>query len=514
MEDAAPPPLPTVLDSLDRYGARSLFEFEGETHTYRDARDAIFRIAEALRAAGLAPGQGFALLADNRPELFYVRTAATLVGIRFVALHPLGSPRDHAYVVGDAGLDAVVFDPSFEPAATSLAQEAQLSVLASLGPSDHGFDLLAESNMSPGRPAVADAAPVRIAYTGGTTGKPKGIVMIPSALSFAWATMAEHWQWPLDLRLLLSTPLSHAAGSLILPTIAKGGTIILLRKFSVSAWLAAVETHGATAALVVPTQLYKILDAPNLAATDLASLETVIYGAAPCSPTRLADAISTLGPIFFQFYGQTEAPMTMCMMRKEEHDPTIAGRLGSCGRPLPGVDLRLLDDEGQEVPRGQAGEICVRGPLVALREYKGRPEETAATLRNGWLHTGDVARIDEDGFVHIVDRKKDMIISGGFNLYPKEIEDCLGAHPGVSDVAVIGVPHETWGESVHAVVVRNVEHEVTAGDLIDHVRASLGSMYAPKSVSWASEIPLSPLGKHDKKALRAPFWVDRTRGVS
>jgi fatty-acyl-CoA synthase len=255
------------------------------------------------------------------------------------------------------------------------------------------------------------------------------------------------------------------------------------------------------------------MDHPDFATRDLSSLETVYYGAAAMSPTRLREAIGKLGPIFFQYYGQAEAPMTICVLRKDEHDVDDLDRLATCGRPVPWVHVRLLDDECNEVARGEPGEICVRGPLV-MRGYWNKPEQTAEALAGGWLHTGDIAREDEHGFYTIVDRKKDMIVTGGFNVFPREVEDVISAHPAVANVAVIGVPDDRWGEAVKAVVVLRPGASAEAAELIDAVKAAKGSIQAPKSVDFADEIPLSPLGKPDKKALRARYWEGTDRQVN
>jgi fatty-acyl-CoA synthase len=245
---------------------------------------------------------------------------------------------------------------------------------------------------------------------------------------------------------------------------------------------------------------------------DLSSLETVFYGASAISPARLREAIAKFGPIFFQFYGQVEAPMTIAVLRRAEHDITNPARLASCGRPVPWVDVALLDDTLREVPEGEPGEICVRGPLV-MAGYFNRAELTAEALAGGWLHTGDVAVRDADGFLRIVDRKKDMIVTGGFNVYPREIEDVLSHHPAVSSCAVIGIPDEHWGEAVKAVVVLRNGAVADADELKAFVRERKGSVQTPKSVEFVAAIPLTPVGKPDKKLLRAQY-APPTQGVS
>ena len=229
--------------------------------------------------------------------------------------------------------------------------------------------------------------------------------------------MVSEWQWPEEVRHLVCTPLSHAGSSLIVPLLLRGGSMRVLPAFEAGSVLDAIAHHRITTTMLVPSMIYALLDHPRFDQTDLSSLQTIYYGASPMSPTRLQEAIGKLGPIFFQFYGQTECPQTVCVLRKEEHDPDDLDRLASCGRPVPWVRVALLDDDGNEVPRGQPGELCVRGPLV-MKGYWNKPEETAQALEGGWLHTGDVAREDEDGFLTIVDRKKDMIVSGGFNVFP------------------------------------------------------------------------------------------------
>lgn len=514
---AAPTVRPTMISVLSERGPEPCIVFEDTVLSYNDVKGSIHRFARALVAQGITAGDGLALLTGNRPEQFYVTSAAQLLGVRTLSLHPLSSAKDHAYILGDAEIDRVVFDPQFADSMAKLSDLSPLASIASFGPSPQAFDLIYAADQEQADPLDASllgTPPPGLIYTGGTTGLPKGIMMSPAAGAFAMHAIMTQWQWPQDIRMLLSTPLNHAAGTMLLPTFSSGGSVVLLAKFSPELWLEAVEKHRVTAAVLVPTQLYRILDSPQLHQTDLSSLESIFYGAAPCSPTRLAEAIRIFGPVFFQFYGQTEAPMTICVMRKEDHDLTKPGRLSSCGKPIPGIDVRLLDEDGREVATGMPGEICVSGPLVSLQGYKNRPEETAEALAGGWLHTGDIAKRDEEGYLYIVDRRKDMIVSGGTNIYPREVEDVLAAHPGVAQVAVIGIPDSHWGESLKAVVVRHTGADGPgANELIEFVRREKGALYAPKSVDFVDSIPISPLGKTDKKTLRSGYWGEQGRLV-
>jgi fatty-acyl-CoA synthase len=289
----------------------------------------------------------------------------------------------------------------------------------------------------------------------------------------------------------------------------KRGSMVVLSAFEPTAVLEAIQKHKITCVLLVPTMIYALLDHPRLEDYDLSSLEIIYYGASAISPSRLKEGIEKLGRIFFQFYGQTESPMSVTTMKRDQHDPDDLNRLASCGRPVPWVRVALLDDDCQPVPDGEPGEICVQGPLL-MSGYLNQPELTQAVFKGGWLHTGDVAIRGLDGYLRIVDRKKDMIITGGFNVYPREVEDVLSSHPAVAAAVVIGVPHEKWGEAVKAFVVLRPGAQVSEAELIAGVKEKKGSVQAPKSVVFVDRIPLSGLGKPDKKALRAQHVASAT----
>jgi fatty-acyl-CoA synthase len=488
-----------------------------EVLTGRQVRDEVSRYAQAFASLGIGKGTPVSVLSKNRPEVLFNSGAMMVSGIRTTALHPLGSLDDHAYCVDDAGIEALVFDPSFAERASALQARSPDLRLLSLGPADVGDDLLAvAAKFEPEPLVVADLDPEDVStlsYTGGTTGKPKGVMgTYRSAATMTQIQMTE-WQWPDEIRYLVCTPLSHAGAAFFIPTLLRGGCIVVLPGFEPAAVLEAIEKYRITAMMLVPTMLYVLLDHPDIERHDLSSLQTIYYGAAAMSPTRLREAIDRFGPIFFQYYGQAECPMTVTVLRKEDHDPARPERLASCGRPVPWLHVALLDDDGRPVPRGDPGEICVRGPMV-MHGYWKKPEQTEEAFRLGWLHTGDIAKEDDEGFYTIVDRKKDMIVSGAFNVYPREVEDVLATHPAVAQAAVIGVPDDKWGEAVKAIVVRRPGADVPADDLIALVKERKGPHYAPKTVEFADRIPLSPLGKPDKKALRAAYWQAAGRQVN
>ncbi|MCK9898294.1 AMP-binding protein [Frankia sp. AgB32] len=510
--------LPDLLvAALRRDPRRPAVYLDGNELTAAHLSDEMSRYAQAYQAQGVTQGSGVALLSANRPEVLFAMGANMTLGARGTPLHPLGSLDDHAYVLADAGIETLTFDPGFAERAAQLRERVPtLKRLLSFGPCDVGEDLIALTERFAPRPLTAPVVdaenPSALAYTGGTTGAPKGVMATYRSSAAMAQIMMVEWQWPEPLRHLVCTPLSHAGSTFLVPVLLRGGSLFVVPKFDAGQVLEAIERHRITSVFLVPSMLYALLDHPNFGATDLSSLRTVFYGASPMSPSRLREAIGRLGPIFFQFYGQTEAPQTVFVLRKEEHDVDDPARLASCGRPVPWVHVALLDEDGNEVARGEPGEICVRGPLV-MKGYWNKPAETAAAFAGGWLHTGDVAREDEQGFYTIVDRKKDMIVSGGFNVFPREIEDVLSTHPAVAAAAVIGVPDEKWGEAVKAVIVPRDGVAVSPEELMLLVKERKGPHYAPKSVDFADSIPLTAVGKPDKKALRARYWSAGTRQV-
>jgi fatty-acyl-CoA synthase len=488
--------------------------------TAREVRDEMSRYVQAYASKGIGRGSPTSVLSTNRTEVLFNMGANQIAGTRTTALHPMGSLDDHAYVLEDAGVETLVIDPAgySERAAALLERVPCLKQVLSFGPSDVGEDLIALAKTFDPRPLVApvidDPEDVTgLSFTGGTTGKPKGVMSTYRSGAYMTHIAMTEWDWHDEPRFLIATPLSHAGAAFFTPSLMKGGSVVVLPGFDVPKVLETIEKYRITATMMVPTMIYALLDHPATKDADLSSLKTIYYGAAAISPTRLKEAIERFGPIFFQYYGQAECPMTICVLRKEEHDVNDLDRLATCGRPVPWVHVALLDDDCNPVPDGEAGEICVRGPLT-MKGYWNKPEQTAEAFKGGWMHTGDVAKKDEHGFLTIVDRKKDMIVSGGFNVYPREVEDVISQHPGVAAVGVIGVPDDKWGEAVKAVVVTREGAEVDAEELKAMVKEKKGAVYTPKSVDFADALPLSPLGKPDKKALRAKYWEGTTRGVN
>jgi acyl-CoA synthetase (AMP-forming)/AMP-acid ligase II len=317
--------------------------------------------------------------------------------------------------------------------------------------------------------------------------------------------------------LALAGPITHASGMFIQPFLSQGGTILLHERFDPEAFLASVATHRVTHTFVVPTMINMLLAVPDRARFDLSTLRSMTYGSAPMAPARIVEAWRAFGPILSQGYGAGETTGGLVALTIDDHREAIEQgnpeRLASCGRPFSEARVCLVDDAGQQVPAGEIGEIVIAGPDV-FAGYWREPELTAAALRNGWLHTGDLARADDRGYLYIVDRKKDMIISGGFNVYPAEIETVLYQHPAVFEACVVGVPDPVWGESVKAVVVLRDGVSAQADDLIQHCAERLADFKKPRSVDVVAELPKNANGKLSRKAVREIFWKDQVRRVA
>jgi fatty-acyl-CoA synthase len=511
---------PTVsgqsLRALARHPGRAAFVWDEGRLTYAGALDLIGRMQAVLAARGLGRGGRVALLTANRAEAWCAGVAAQASGLAITWLHPMGSLADQQDQLEDFEADALVVDAAgFGERGGQLAAASPPSrVVLTLGRAGYGADLLAGAEAAGTCTAVDLARPSDMAvlnYTGGTTGKSKGAVRRHYNMPASTTVVLADFDLPRQPSYLAISPISHVAGTKILPSLMRGGTTHLLRGFDPEQVLATIARERINFALLVPTMIYGILDHPGLDGADLSSLEMLLYGASPMSPTRLLEGLERIGPVFAQLYGQTEC-YPISYLSRADHDPARPERFASCGFPVASCDVRLLDEAGQPVAQGEAGEICVRSPFV-MDEYWKRPEQTAEALQGGWLHTGDVARADEEGCLYIVDRKKDMIVSGGFNIYPREVEDALSAHPGVASAAVIGVPDPKWGEAVMAMVVRRPGAEVSAEDLMRQVKALKGGPHTPKRIEFVDALPLTGVGKVDKKALRSTYWAGQERMV-
>jgi fatty-acyl-CoA synthase len=519
----------TVVDLYDRAvrlgGERTALTQGDRSMSYAQLGEDAARLASAFAALGLGSGDRVAFLMANCMEYVACEYAVARIGAVRVPLAVLLASDDHVYMMNFARCTTLVYHEKLaarvadmQPKLTTVRHFICVADEPGRVPAGHlHLQTLLQVHEPAQRAATIDPEDlVGIYFTGGTTGRPKGVML--SHRSFVYTSYMELLDFGMGWRetFVFSTPLTHAAGCLLLPVLLRQGRCVILDHFDAELLLGTIERERATATMLVPTMIYILLDHPRRGAFDLRSLRNVLYGAAAIAPERLKQAIETFGPVFTQFFGQTEAPMALTSLPRELHvvaDPTRQAEvLASAGIPTYPTRIRLLDERGEEVAEGEPGEIVALAPNV-MSGYLDNPAATAETMRDGWLYTGDIARRDAEGYLTIVDRKKDMIVSGGFNVYPREIEDVLFEHPAVAQAAVIGVPHERWGEEVKALVVLRAGEAATQSELIDFVKARKGSLTAPKSVEFIAAIPVTNLGKVDKKALRARYWGGRSRNV-
>ncbi|PZQ78136.1 MAG: acyl-CoA synthetase [Variovorax paradoxus] len=507
-----------IVQAIESYPERVALVDGERSLSYRQLGERIAAACRVFQVAGMRRGDVVAQLSSNRIEMFCAMAAAYVGGFTSVTLHPMAGVADHAAIVKDCGARILISERAYEERVRGLRIQCP-TVQSWYSHDQDDAALLAfwPDEVPAGTAALTAAGEpediLRLAYTGGTTGRAKGVMLSSRAMLENTRLWLAGLDWPDAPRTLCSAPISHGAGSLIYPTLARGGTVFLQHGFSVPDWIDAVQRHRIQFTFIVPTMLYALLDAPQASKERLASLRALIYGAAPAAPVRIRHALQRWGNVLVQTYGQTEAPNTILLLDQRAHACATDAELGAAGRPFPGVEVELLDEDDRPVAPGGIGEICVRGPLL-MSGYHGQPQQSAETLRGGWLHTGDLARRDAQGLLHIVDRKKDMIITGGFNVYPREVEDVLAAHPAVAAVAVIGVPDLKWGEAVKAVVVARAGTAPTASALIDYVRERKGAIHTPKSVDFVDQVPLTGLGKPDKKTLRQRYWSEQDKEIA
>jgi long-chain acyl-CoA synthetase len=480
------------------------------------------RLAAGLRGLGLQRGERLAVLAlnsDNYIELFFAAAWADLV---LVPLNTRWAVPENVYSLKDADCSALVVDDAFIGQVPALLAGHPMRWVVHMGdtatPAEmDAWEALAErSEPMPDESGSSDDL-CGIYYTGGTTGHPKGVML--SHTNF----IASSVNWIATLHFSDQTVYLHSAGLFHLagasPAFAltlAGGTHVCLPKFEAVLAFEAIQKHRVNYVLFVPTMINMMLNHPDFSKYDLTSVRYCEYGASPMPDAVLAAAIERLPTWeFIQGYGMTETTALTVSLPWRFHFDGEHGnaKRAAAGRAAYGVDVKIVDIGGNEVPRGTVGEIAVRGAQVMLGYWR-KPEATAAAIRNGWMHTGDGAWMDEDGFVYIVDRVKDMIISGGENIYSKEVENAIHVHPAVRECAVIGVPDERWGEAVLAVVALKDGHSVSAEELIDHCHTLIANYKCPRRVEFRDSLPLSGAGKIMKSVLRQPYWQGKMRSIN
>ncbi|WBL78950.1 AMP-binding protein [Bradyrhizobium xenonodulans] len=482
---------------------------DGRDLSYREVQQLSYRIARGIDRSGIAPGEKVAILSGNDPLAFACVFGISRAGAVWCPINPRNEAAENRFILDQFDCTLLLFHSSFAPMIeTARSELPKLRALVCLDtelPFAPSFDswLAGLADDLHQRETIDDLA--MIPGTGGTTGKPKGVML--SGRNIETMTALTLMGYPFKGRpiYLALAPLTHAAGVLCFPIMALGGRIVIMHHPDIGEFLDLIERYRVTHTFLPPTVIYMLLDHPKLDRSRLGSLQCFWYGAAPISASRLAEALQRIGPMA-QLFGQTEAPMMISMMAPDAHynaDGTIAmQRLASAGRISPLVQAGIMDADGNLQPSGERGEIVVRGSLVMDGYYKN-PQATAEASAYGWHHTGDIGYIDADGYLYIVDRAKDMIITGGFNVYSIEVENVLRAHESVQDCAVIGLPDDKWGERIVAIVQPRASQQIDPAALAAFVKAQIGSVKTPKQIEVWADLPRSKVGKVLKPDIRA-----------
>ena len=501
--------------------------FRDRRLTYRELEDRSNRLAHALRALGLKRGDRVAIVSPNRPEIVEFECALYKLGLVKVALNSRLAPAELDDALANAEPVAVAAGPehramveatasarnglqhfmAFDPQPGDAAAWLDYEALLAAQPDTHVREV-----MQPDDLAV-------LHYTSGSTGKLKAAMQTVGNrhASLRKVIMGRMHAGQADV-LMLCGPITHASGMFIQAMLFQGATILLMERFVPAEILAAIARHRVTMTFMVPAMIHALLAEPSRREHDLSSLRLLSYGAAPMSPSRIREAWDLFGPVLAQGYGAGETTGGVISLGIADHARAIAGDkpelLLACGRPVCESEVEVLDDEGRPVQGDAIGEICVRGPDV-FAGYWRAPEQTREVLGDdGWLRTGDLARIDAEGYLYIVDRKKEMLVSGGFNVYPREVETVIAQHPAVYEVCVVGVPDDHWGEAVKAVVVLRQGAQASADELIRFCEGRLAGFKRPRSVDFTAQLPKNSNGKLSRKDVREPYWRGRERKVN
>lgn len=514
----------TLRRSARLQGERTALVDGDVRYSWRAFEDRVARIAGGLRGLGVRDGDRVAMLANNSHRYVEFFFATFWAGGIAVPINTRWAAPEVRHALDDSGARLLVVDPAhLDAGRAQIADGAAIDrLLLAAGEEETAEGTEHWEALARGE-AVEDASRgyddvACLFYTGGTTGRSKGVMLTHANLVTNSMTAMLNMDIRADAVHLHTSPMFHVAGGARLFSVTlAGGTHVVIPRFDVDVFLDVIERERVTITIIVPTMLTRLVRHPDLERRDLSSLRLLSYGASPMPEAVLREALERMPGIrLLQSYGMTELSPVATVLGPEQHvfEGPEAGRTASAGQPVYNADVMIADAEDRPLPPGEIGEVCVRGPMV-MKGYWNLPELSAETLRGGWMHTGDAGYLDEDGFLFVVDRLKDMIVSGGENVYSAEVEDAIYLHPEVAECAVIGIPDEQWGEAVHAVVVAKAGATLTADALIAHCRSRIAAYKCPRSVEIRSgELPKSGPGKILKTDLRSPFWDGRDRGVN
>lgn len=513
-----------TLAEIPRFHARwtpewTALVFGGRRTTFAELERRCAEAAAALSAEGVRPGDRVAWLDLNSDRTYEMLFACARSGAVFCPLNWRLSVSEIREILEDAEAEILFVGKRFFDAADQLVLPSLRKIVAIDGVRE-GWESYSDWRVRHGVHAAASASapgdPAIQIYTSGTTGRPKGVVLSNGALLTTGKESDGEmvWNdWRSDDVSLLTMPCFHIAGLRwgvmgLLP----GAATVIMPEFSPDGVIDMIAVHRITRLFLAPTAIRLVLQAAEKRDVDFSSLKLIWYGASPISPDLLKEAMRVFGCEFVQTYGMTETGAQATFLPPDDHDPRGNERVRSAGKALPGVQIRIVNEKGAALPAGAAGEICIKSPSNMLGYWR-REEETRAVLRDGWMRTGDAGYMDADGYVFIQDRIKDMIVTGGENVYSTEVENAVAAHPAVAETAVIGVPDEKWGEAVKAIVVLRPGAEASADEIIAYVKSRIASYKAPKSVDFVDVLPKNPAGKTQKNTLREKYWTGRDRTI-
>jgi len=508
-----------IRNSLWRNASKVAVVIEGKSYTYNELDNLSSHLASHLASNGIKKQDSVAILLRNCIEYVVTDLAIMKLGAVKVPLNEMLSKSDVAYMIKHSTAKAIILHSSLlnkldEDELTSSGLKHRVEVddkEAGVATHHNAWSQLFSSKlMSFEWQDICPEDTALIMYTGGTTGRPKGVVHTHGAMMINGLTHIIHGEVSCDEKLLLISPLPHSAGFFLQTALFQGATAYIQTKFDPEEALKTISDNDISWTFMVPTMIYRILDAYDPSQHKIECLQTLVYGAAPITNVRLREVLDKFGPVLLQLFGQSEIPNFATKLSKADH--LNEKFIGSCGQPIITADVRIGDDNGDQLAFGEVGEIMVRSPYT-LSSYYNAPDKTEEVYQDEWVKTGDVGYQLETGHVFIVDRSKDMIISGGMNVYSSEVENVVQQFPGVKQVMVIGIPHKDWGEAVCAAIVPEAEG-LDEKALINFCKDKLAAYKVPKTIDIVEAIPLTAYGKPDKKALRVKYWGEQTRQVN
>ncbi|HKT95528.1 MAG TPA: AMP-binding protein [Paraburkholderia sp.] len=503
------------------WGDRTAVRFGDRTLTYRELDNRSTQLAAALRALGLVKGDRVAIQARNCVELVEIECALYKAGLVKAAMNARFSATEVVDLVQSCTPRVLIAGRGFTGYHAGMPGFESIEAFVAIGGGVDGYldyeALVAQAGVTSQSVCVTPDDLAVLHFSSGSTGKVKAAMQSHGnrLASFRKILLADADVRPGD-RIALFGPITHASGMLIQPHLFRGAELVLFERFDPAEFLDAIHRYQITHVVMVPTMINMVLAEPELDRAKLASLRAISYGSAPMAPARIREAWERIGPVLAQGYGASESTSAVARLNIADHAYAMAHRpelLASCGRPFCETLVRVVDEAGNEVSGDAIGEIIIRGDDV-FKGYWGEPALTAEAIVDGWLRTGDLARVDDEGYLYLVDRKKDMIISGGFNVYPTEVESVLYRHPDVFEACVIGVPDATWGESVKAVIALKAGAQAQPEDIIAHCRTLIADYKTPKSIEFVRELPKNPNGKLARKLVREPYWAGVDRRVN